>query len=356
MRSACSAAIRMALLPIWLAMAAPAAAQMPPPAPDYSQVNAWAALPGMQSGAEALPQNITPPKKGPHPVDVFYIHPTTFFGIVAWNAAYDEGGLTGLMVDRGTLRFQASAFNGCCDIYAPQYRQAALRVFTHNTPRGRDALDLAYGDVRAAFDYYIAHYNHGRPFILVSHSQGSLHAMRLLQEEIVGSGRQRQLVAAYVVGASMPVSFTKTVLPACATATATGCMVQWNSVADTAGGQHWLTSALIWNAGQYQEIDGRPILCVNPLSWRIDATAPATRNAGAVPGTRPMQPMPATIPGLTGAACQDGLLDIAIPPDERHGFSDLLTRTGSYHVYDYNLFWMNIRENVAARVRAYLRE
>ena len=42
------------------------------------------------------------------------------------------------------------------------------------------ALDIAYQDCRDAFVYYINHFNQGRPFIIASHSQGSLHATRLL--------------------------------------------------------------------------------------------------------------------------------------------------------------------------------
>ena len=41
-----------------------------------------------------------------------------------------------------------------------------------------------YGDVRAAWRYYLDHYNNGRPFVLIGHSQGTIHATRLLAEEI----------------------------------------------------------------------------------------------------------------------------------------------------------------------------
>ena len=34
---------------------------------------------------------------------------------------------------------------------------------------------MAYADVQDAFAYYMAHWNQGRPFVLMGHSQGSFH-------------------------------------------------------------------------------------------------------------------------------------------------------------------------------------
>jgi hypothetical protein len=244
-----------------------ARAQFVPPAPDYANPVAWAALPGHPSGADAVPAGVAPPGNAPRQVDAFFIHPTTFLALDQANAAYDQGGLSGAAVDRGTLRFQASAFNACCDIYAPHYRQASIAAFIGDRMAHRAAIDLAYQDVRAAFEWYIAHANHGRPFILGSHSQGSLHALRLLQDRIIGTKLQKQLVAAYVVGEAVPVSIEASGVPLCRAASQTGCLVAWNSVRDQAGGATWQTSALAWQNGDYHKIAGRPIVCVNPLNW-----------------------------------------------------------------------------------------
>ena len=75
-----------------------------------------------------------------------------------------------------------------------------MRSGIPRTTRPRAAFELAYSDVLRAFDYYLAHENHGRPFILASHSQGSLHALRLIQERLAGKPLQKQLVAAYLIG------------------------------------------------------------------------------------------------------------------------------------------------------------
>ena len=123
-------------------------------------------------------------------VDVFFVHPTTFFGTAGWNQSLDDTS-TNQLTDMFVLRSQASVFNSCCRIYAPRYRQATIFSFMDSSGSGKDALQLAYGDVERAFDYYIEHYNQGRPFILAGHSQGSVHARTLLEKRITGTPLRR---------------------------------------------------------------------------------------------------------------------------------------------------------------------
>jgi hypothetical protein len=67
----------------------------------------------------------------------------------------------------------------------------------------------------------------------------------------------------------------------------------------------------------------------------------------------PGQALRAPVPTLTGARCDGGLLRVSIPWSERGGFTNLLTVLGSYHVFDYNLFYLNIRANAVERTAAY---
>ena len=87
-------------------------------------------------------------------------------------------------MDKKPVRYQASVFNRSCRVYAPRYRQAIVRVFKEESKDGKKALDLAYRDVKRAFQYYLDHYNQNRDFIIASHSQGTLHCTRLLKEMI----------------------------------------------------------------------------------------------------------------------------------------------------------------------------
>ena len=139
----------------------------------------------------------------------------------------------------------------------------------------------------------------------------------------------------------------------CRTATQTGCLIHWNTVSEGTTDGNRENTRLIWLEGRYQRLAGRKVVCVNPLNWASDAAAPASLNLGALPGVRPREKLAAPIPQLTGARCESGALQVSIPFGKRHGFADLLTLFGSYHVFDYNLFYENIRTNARARVRAY---
>ena len=332
------------------------------PAPDYTQDAAWVGLPGHPGQADVVPpQSGAEDAEANAKVDVFFIYPTTFFGRAgvhfdqdAWNAAYDEGGMTRSVLESGVMRFQASAFNGCCRIYAPRYRQAVIYAFMGKGESEHAALDFAYQDVLRAFDEFIAHRNQGRPFILAGHSQGSLHGMRLLRERIAGTPLARRMVAAYLVGYAIPLDLK---LPdgtgPCRTPTDTGCYLTWNSLAPQANRLGWQQTSTIWLDNAYQMIAGRPLTCVNPLSWTLDDTAPAESNLGGlafVPADVAMQP---PRKALTGAACTDGVL-IVTPPADDPGLTYGVFN-GNYHIYDYNLFYMNVRQNLATRTDAYFK-
>ena len=333
--------------------AKPFAAMAKPPAPDYQNRAAWLVWPGRESKADAIPQGIDgAPAQNPQ-VDVFFIHPTTYLTNAAWNAPFDEGGPTAAQLENGVLPYQISAFNGCCRIYAPRYRQATISTFLKPGPSSFAAFDLAYGDVLRAFDHYLAEENGGRPFMIASHSQGSLHATRLLRERVVGNGDlRRRLVAAYVVGASLPER--EAPLPVCRTARQTGCMVDWNSTTARTFLALGRGIMITYNAGRYKRVGQDRWLCVNPLTWTLGGDAPASANLGALPNLMPGETSATARPGVTGARCERGRVVVAIAPDKRRGFIDPLTKLGSYHNHDYNLFYASVRQNAIDRASAYL--
>jgi hypothetical protein len=324
-----------------------------PPAPDYGSPKAWAALPDRPDSADQAPEGVSDAQAGAA-ADVFFIHPTTFFKKDGWNAPYDEPGVGPMGVDEGTMRSQASAFNGCCRVFAPRYRQATLYAFLHFDENSEAAQDLAYQDVAAAFDNFINERNGGRPFIIASHSQGSYHAMRLVEERVLGKAVAERLVAVYAIGGPVPAAFTRENLPACENDRQTGCLIGWNTVSAIAKRDRRRDKeAIIWLEAAYRRVDGRPLLCVNPLNWDVDGAAPASLNLGALPGKQAPGRLSAPLAGYAGAACREGYL-VVDAPEGSVEFNHRLTRKGSFHIYDYNLFYMNIRVNAQARVKAYL--
>lgn len=338
------------LLAIGLSGLISIATASPLAAPDYTRPESWAAWPGTASHADDTPPGL----QATHStgVPVFFVHPTTYLSPVIANADFAPGGAVRAGVDETVLRFQASVFNGCCVIFAPRYRQASLRAITTNTPQAYAVDELAYGDVERAFERFLQ-VNPNGPFILASHSQGSIHALRLLQQQILGKPVQHRLVAAYLPGLALPKEIAAQGIPVCQGERSTGCVISWNSVRAGHRDTRRHDTSVIWWQGSYQPIAGRPLVCVNPLDWREDSAAPAAANKGALYSAGRDQPLPPLVPELTGATCEDGLLGIEIPLQERPHFHDALSMFGVYHDFDYGLYYANVRENVTQRARAW---
>jgi hypothetical protein len=325
-----------------------------PPAPDYRQPGAWLALPGENGLERSTPPGVAPVNEDAAAGDVFFIHPTTISGEANWNAPYDASGSM-VELEPAVLMGQLSVFNGCCRLYAPHYRQATLAGL-----KDRGATALAYLDVAAAFRQFIKERSQGRPFIIASHSQGSGHAVELLQHEVVGTPLQDRLVAAYLIGGYVPRDFAKIGLPICDGPRQTGCVLSYNA---SKGGR--LARMVIegkeyrWQ-GEWRQQGDPPAICVNPITWRADETpAEADRNVGSIPLPKAPFPDAATsltglTPGLTGAVCRNQMLEVRLASDAPGGFSDNLSRlAGSYHLNDYGLFYASLRQNAKERVNAW---
>src|SRR6185369_10403401 len=144
------------------------------------------------------------------------------------------------------------------NVYAPRYRQAHISAFySKNKEDRKKALDIAYSDVKAAFQYYLDHYNHGRPIIIASHSQGTVHAVRLIKEFFDGKPLQKQLVAAYLVGMPIPADSFCCIAP-CHNPGDTDCWLSWNTFATNFYPPYY-------NGGLNNAI------CTNPLTWTTDS-------------------------------------------------------------------------------------
>ena len=321
-----------------------------PAAPDYARTEAWLAFPGGDGLERSTPQGLTPIAEVEAPADVFFIAPTTIADKESWNGPWDADDVAAPL-NTPVLLGQASVFNGCCRIYAPRYRQATLPGLSDP-----QAVDLAYRDVAAAFRVFIAEHNDGRPFIVASHSQGTLHAVQLVQREIMGTPLQERLVVAYLIGGYVPDTFPEIGLPICDAADQTGCVLSWNaSKIGSALARIVINDKTYWWNGALKGTDQPPAICVNPLTWRAgsaETTAPAELNIGSMPLPR-TAPLPALTPGLTGARCHDGMLEVDLS-DAPEAYSDTLTRlAGSYHLNDYGLFYGALRENAVTRVAAW---
>ncbi len=328
--------------------------QTPAP-PNYDLPDHWAALPDRADSADSVPVGTGVVDAQPAAeIDVFFVHPTTFYSGKGWNAAITDASVNH-RTQRGAVRHQASVFNGCCRIYAPRYRQATLAAFLDEDGNGVPALELAYADILAAFEHYIAHYNQGRPFILAGHSQGARHGIRLLAEQIEGTPIAARLVAAYLVG--YPIKLTTANRPfnhlqMCQSSVDTGCVVNWNTFLEGGDtGKFRTPDALSLGLPEVQRTATGARVCTNPLDWSSQGKVAASAHLGALSFNRDENtPLGPLRKNLISARCDDGHLYISDPGE---GFQKLVFPGGNYHNYDYNLFYMNIRENAIARSRAF---
>jgi len=311
-----------------------------PAPPDYAQDAVWAALPAIEDPSDDSPDTPGPAVGASH-VGVFFLHPTSYFGKGNWNQSLDDAGANWI-TDQRVLRHQASVFNHCCEVFAPRYRQATFYSYLDDEGNGERALDLAFTDVLAAFENFLAR-NAGRPFILAGHSQGSQHGARLLRERIVGSPEQTHLVAAYLVGFAITADDVGGV-PICDSPEQTGCVIGWNAVEGDGPGLN---------------AEGLEVICVNPLSWRADHVRVSNEhNSGGIgfPSyTEKTEGEDHTAmvvePAVADAACSGGNLVVR---DLRSEAFPARMIGNSMHVYDYSLYYTNVRDNALNRVREYM--
>ena len=323
----------------------------PPPrsGPDYSKNEAWIARPDIpNNAAQWLPPGMAPTTAHPAAA-VFYIHPTTYLRGDRWNAPLHEP--ESGRRDQLFVQSQASAFNGAGEVWAPRYRQAAYGAFLLKSEDARQALDLAYGDLSAAFDAFLRELEPGRPIILAGHSQGALHLMRLLQERNVEL--KNRLVAAYV--AAWPISLHADLpalgFPVCRSADESGCILTWMSFTDPPNPSLILSS---WEqtrgpAGERRRRED--IACVNPISGALEGVALPADNPGTLVPNGDFSSA-TLVEGAVGAYCDDGLLIVSgeVPP-----LGPYVLPGNNYHVYDYALFWGAIRRDSERRLASWRR-
>lgn len=331
-----------------------------PPAPDYRMLDTWAALPFEQDEADFAPPNTAfPEAQAQAPVDVFFVHPTGYSSKESWNAPWDDA--KAAKETSGMMEYCASVFNAAGKVYAPRYRQATVYSFLDKEDfSGIKALDLAYSDVEHAFSYYMEFYNRGRPFILAGHSQGNFHLFRLIQEKIVGTALDQRLVAAYLIGYSVPEKIPG--IEPSRNATDTGTIIGWNSYLEGSNHSFFTKYSVIWLDGYYQKISNRPIVQINPLSWKLHGEeVPAEKNLGSLPIAEPEDKIPELVPKVTGADASGEVLIITKPnipgfPGLGPDMPILNADFGDYHNYDYQLFYENIRKNAVDRTKAFLKK
>lgn len=302
--------------------------------PDYSDINYWAAHPWKWDPSDSVPRDLESNYIRDSVADVFFIHPTTLTSskIKESNAEIDDARINS-KTDYSSILYQASVFNQECRVFAPRYRQAHYgNYFTEDTLRAKKAFDLAYEDVKNAFELYLKSYNGGRPIIIAAHSQGTTHAARLLKEYFEGKPLQNKLVCAYIVG--MPISSDYfNVLRPCTDSLDTGCYMAWCTFKRGSPGRGFFLK------------ENYKVVVTNPLTWKLDTLYAAdTLNTGGI-----LRNFNKLSPAVVDAQVHNNILWVSKPKF----FGNFLIKSDNYHIGDINLFYNNIRQNVKTRIGMY---
>jgi Protein of unknown function (DUF3089) len=302
--------------------------------PDYSDLNYWAAHPWKKDLSDSVPLPLQKTYQQDSLADVFFIHPTTLTDKTdtRWNADIDDAAINA-KTDHSTILYQASVFNEKCRVFAPRYRQAHIKAFYINSDSSDMAFEIAYADIKAAFIYYLKHYNNKRPIIIASHSQGTKHAGRLLKEFFENKPLQDRLVCAYIIGMPVPVDYFSVLKP-CSDSLATGCFVSWRTFKSGSAEPVFIANEKIKS------------VVVNPLTWTLETKlVSSSYNKGGV-----LTNFNKIVPRAVSAQIHNNILWSSKPNVP----GKILYTQKNYHIGDINLFYMNIRENAAARIHAFL--
>ncbi len=341
----------------------------------------WLCRPGLPSDPCTTPENATAvsasggtrvlrarPATNP-PIDCFYVYPTVSDELTANSNLTIQPAETDVAID------QASRFSSVCKVYAPMYNQLTLAAITGRAQVTAADGELAYTSALSGFEDYLKHYNHGRGFVLIGHSQGASILIQLIERVVddVPSVR-KHLVSAIILGGNVDVPIGKSVggsfahVPACRAATETGCVVAYSSFLDPPP-----TDSIFGRVGQgVSALSGQranaklQVLCVNPAALTGGAAAiepfflaGAGEAAVGVQGTPTTVTTPwVTYPGLYRAQCisQGGATWLQITPkpgDPRPVIAQILGPTWGTHLGDVNLTLGNLVSLVAAESKAY---
>jgi hypothetical protein len=242
--------------------------------------------------------------------DCFYVYPTV---------SDQKTTLANRHVDpeeNSIALYQAARYSQECRVYAPMYRQVTVTALDSGTQETPAQLKIPVGDVEAAFKDYLKHDNHGRPFVLIGHSQGSFVLEQLIAKMIDPDPQlNAQMLSAVLMGGNVLVKKgggtggTFKNIRACHSDTQLGCVIAFSTF-----DQPVPSNSLFGRTA----VKGERVLCTNPAalgggSAVVDPIfpsapfAPGTLIAAGISLLGITQPQPATVwteePGAYKAQC-----------------------------------------------------
>ena len=290
---------------------------------DYSKAENWALLP--QSCESA--------------VDAIFFYATCF---------HPQGPDADMIADidnpqmvvgaQKNIDIRGSIFKQSCNLYVPFYRQFSIKGL--GVVNDQNLLEYcAAQDIYRALDYYFENYNNGKPFILGGHSQGAIWVSVVLQDYMKKHPEYlSRMVAAYAIGWSITSDYLarNPHLKFATGATDTGVIVSYNSEGEG-------------NENNVVVLPGA--ISINPINWKTDETyAGESENLGSLNNDT----LKITSPGLADAKVDLKRGVVITTTAEKNGYPyNPSFGPKGYHSQDFALYYENLRQNVADRIKSY---
>ena len=246
----------------------------------------------------------------------------------------------------GALNMERGIYEDSTRMYAPFYKQAAMKVYDLDSDEREQYMQIAYEDISSAFNYYLENENNGRPIVLAGFSQGADMCYRLLEEYFGDEELYDRLVAVYAIGwpCTKELADKYPQIKPAESVDDIGTVISFDCEAED------VTGTFIYP----EDIKAYTI---NPLNWMTDSTvADKSLNEGAC-FTNYSGEIVNEVDELCGCYIDEsrGVVKVTdISPEDYPAHLKLLPE-GGYHIYDYQFFYRNLQENVANRVNRYIK-
>lgn len=273
-------------------------------------------------------------------VDTFFLAPAATSGS-AEQPMLDLNNAKHRSKFEGAIKMEKGLYDEQTRFFAPYYRQALLHVYSLEREKREVYLDSAYQDVKESFVYYLDHYNNGNKIILAGFSEGAEMCLRLLSDFIDDDRFYNNFVACYAIGAAVSDEYlaSNDRLVFASFEIDQKVIISWNC-------EDPLTneSLLVYSNEKTN--------CINPLTWtRSSEVANKSLNKGAV-FLNTYGEITSKVSNFTGCYIDPvrGTLKVTdVNKEEYNSMKDLMG-DGSFHLYDYQFFYENLKENVIKRI------
>ncbi len=267
--------------------------------------------------------------------DVFFVHPTSYCGVSnGFNAKLDNEEVNELA--KSLTQKMTGVFSESCNVFAPKYQQHSSSISSLPQNLQDGFLQNAEEDIKSAFTYYLENVNDGRAYIIAGHGQGTdiLKNVLIQNPDLIDKDK---LIAFYAIGSTITQNDIDAIGVALAnTPISVPSIITYNTIGD----------------GGVSPVMSENALCVNPINWTTNKqNQDRSKNSFAKITLKDKEEL--EVEHFTSAKIDDNG-SLVVPTPEIKDRLDMSMGDEVYHIYDYDFFYGNLKENVKQRCLAWV--